>query len=270
MIILEETISTGLVGLPDRNWDGRFIGIAREISSWSKDPSTKVAAIAVNEDRRVVAQGYNGFPAKCDDSKLLSDDRVSKYEMMVHAEANVIYNACNSGTKLSQSTIFIYGMYPCPDCVKALAQVKVARIVFQLGESQNLEKWKNDFDLSRVLMHILGIGFTHYQNLENLQKGLDTYKENWNAHDFPLPEWAIQRSSGNYMQIGAHLATKDGRKHGNAYVDHFENDIAIILTDIGNAMHMRLEELQSNFYPPSYIMDIEEARKKRGINDNID
>lgn len=162
MIVLEETISTNLVGLPNRKWDERFIGIAQEISSWSKDPSTKVGSIAANEDRRVIAQGYNGFPAKCDDSKLLTDDRISKYEMTVHAEANVIYNACNSGTKLHHVTVFIYGMYPCPECVKAMAQVKVARIVFQLGVSQNLDKWKNDFDLSRVLMHILGIGFTMY------------------------------------------------------------------------------------------------------------
>ena len=30
-------------------WDYRFIKLAKEIASWSKDPSTKVGAIAVND-----------------------------------------------------------------------------------------------------------------------------------------------------------------------------------------------------------------------------
>lgn len=143
-------------------WDLRFMEIARCISTWSKDPSTKVGAIAVNDKRRITAQGYNGFPSSLDDSRITTDDRLSKYQKTIHAEDNVIFNACNSGTSLNQSTIFIFGMYPCPDCIKGLSQVGIIRIVFQIGYSENLEKWKNDFDVSRVLMHDLDIGFTHY------------------------------------------------------------------------------------------------------------
>lgn len=164
MVILEEVLSLKLAGdRVSQKWDERFLGIASLISTWSKDPSTKVGAVAVNCDRRIVGQGYNGFPAGCKDDKYKYDDRVSKYEMTIHAEANAIYNACNSGISLDLSTLFIFGMYPCPECVKALAQVRVARIVFQLGESQNVQNWENKFDLSRVLMHDLGIGFTHYK-----------------------------------------------------------------------------------------------------------
>ena len=42
-------------------WDDRFLDIAREISTWSKDPSRKIGAIAVR-DRKILATGYNGFP----------------------------------------------------------------------------------------------------------------------------------------------------------------------------------------------------------------
>ena len=31
----------------DSTWWPRYLGIAKEVSSWSKDPSTKVGAIAV-------------------------------------------------------------------------------------------------------------------------------------------------------------------------------------------------------------------------------
>lgn len=180
MIVLEETLPIKLPGIITdnwRKWDYRFLGISKEISGWSKDPSTKVGAIAVNESRRIVAQGYNGFPSGCNDEKCKLDDRLSKYEWTIHAEANTIYNACNSGTNLLHSTVHIFGMYPCPECVKAMSQVKVARIVFQIGRSDNLVKWKNDFDLSRVMMHDLGIGFSHYQDLTELKKGLSDYQK---------------------------------------------------------------------------------------------
>ena len=43
-------------------WDKRYLELAKEISTWSKDPSTKVGAIAVSDQGGVIAQGYNGFP----------------------------------------------------------------------------------------------------------------------------------------------------------------------------------------------------------------
>jgi dCMP deaminase len=149
-------------------WDERFLDVARIISTWSKDPSTKVGAIAVNVERKIVAQGYNGFPAGCDDSPAFYDNRESKYSRIIHAETNVICNACNAGVGLHCATIYIYGMYPCPECVKLLAQVQVGRIVFTVGETQNLEKWKSDFDTSKALMRELHIGYAHYTDREVL------------------------------------------------------------------------------------------------------
>jgi deoxycytidylate deaminase len=36
----------------------------------SKDPSTQVGACIVNEDKRIVGIGYNGFPKGCSDDDL--------------------------------------------------------------------------------------------------------------------------------------------------------------------------------------------------------
>lgn len=163
MIILEETLSIQLTANHCiHKWDRRFLEVAQLVSTWSKDPSTKVGALAVNVERRMLAQGYNGFPAKIKDEDYLMREREVKYKLTIHAEDNIIFNACNHGIDLTLSTVYIFGMYPCPDCVKHLSQVRIARIVFQLGPSQNSDEWKHKFEDSRNLMRRLGIGFTHY------------------------------------------------------------------------------------------------------------
>ena len=43
-------------------WDERFIDLARHISQWSKDPSTKVGCVVIGEDREIRSTGFNGFP----------------------------------------------------------------------------------------------------------------------------------------------------------------------------------------------------------------
>jgi hypothetical protein len=90
------------------------------------------------------------------------------------------------------------------------------------------------------------------------------------TQSFPLPEWAERLSDGNYMESGAQLATRDGRRTGNAYVDSIEHHdalgkLALVVTDMGNTFRMTIKELEDAFYPPEYVMRIEEARARRGV-----
>jgi dCMP deaminase len=43
-------------------WIVRFLDLARTVSQWSKDPSTKVGAVIADNQQRVVSLGFNGFP----------------------------------------------------------------------------------------------------------------------------------------------------------------------------------------------------------------
>lgn len=100
--------------------------LAREVSTWSKDPSTKVGAVLVR-DRRIVATGYNGFPrGMVDDERL--DSREAKYKRVIHAEQNCLLYA---GIDRSRGgTIYIYGMRgPCNHCAKHLIQAELRRVV---------------------------------------------------------------------------------------------------------------------------------------------
>ena len=71
------------------NWDCRLIELAKTISTWSKDPSTKVGAVIVDSNRRILSTGYNGFPKGIKDDERL-ENRDEKLEMIVHAEINAI------------------------------------------------------------------------------------------------------------------------------------------------------------------------------------
>ena len=60
-------------------WDVRFIELAKHISLWSKDPSTKVGCVVVGEDREIRSTGFNGFPRGIDDDDERLMDREKKY-----------------------------------------------------------------------------------------------------------------------------------------------------------------------------------------------
>tara|TARA_B100001063_G_scaffold121412_1_gene113362 strand:+ start:1218 stop:1646 length:429 start_codon:yes stop_codon:yes gene_type:complete len=112
-------------------WDKRYIGLAKHIATWSKDPSTKIGAVAIGEKGQVLAQGYNGFPRGITDSDDRLMDRETKYKYVVHAEMNCIYNATYNGVSLQGATIYIYGLPVCHECAKGLIQVGIKRVVYK-------------------------------------------------------------------------------------------------------------------------------------------
>ena len=69
-------------------WDMRYMALAKEVSTWSKDPSTQVGTVAVGSKGQVLSQGYNGFPRGVDDDISRLEIRETKYKYVVHAEMN--------------------------------------------------------------------------------------------------------------------------------------------------------------------------------------
>ena len=49
------------------SWDQYFMGIALLSAERSKDPSTQVGACIVDDNNRILSEGYNGMPAGCED-----------------------------------------------------------------------------------------------------------------------------------------------------------------------------------------------------------
>lgn len=109
-------------------WDNRFIDIAKSVSGWSKDPSRQIGAIAVR-NRKILSTGYNGFPKGIEDTEERYNNRELKYQYVVHAEMNCIYNAAENGISLRDSTLYIYGLPVCGDCALGIIQAGVSRVV---------------------------------------------------------------------------------------------------------------------------------------------
>ena len=124
--------------LKQRAKDIRFLNLAKEISTWSKDPSTKVGAVVVGDKDQIVSQGYNGFPRGFNDSDEIYKNRPLKYKYIIHAEANAIYNALFNGSFVEGATIYVHGLPVCGECAKAIVQSGISRVVY---DSEPKEKW---------------------------------------------------------------------------------------------------------------------------------
>lgn len=133
------------------NWNERYMQMAKEVSLWSKDPNTKVGAVAVGEKGQILSQGYNGFPRGIFDSPERLNDRETKYKYVVHAEMNVIYNATYSGVSLDGAKLYVYGLPVCSECAKGIIQVGIKEVYIS-QECMDLrphwnESWQKSSDM---------------------------------------------------------------------------------------------------------------------------
>jgi dCMP deaminase len=138
-------------------WNHRYLDLAAQVASWSKDPSSKIGAVAVGGKGQILSQGYNGFPRGVNDSDERYNDRPTKYKLVVHAEMNVIYNATYNGVSLDGSTIFVVGLPCCSDCAKGIVQVGIKKIVMP---SQDIpDSWKDSWALSKSIFEEAGVDY---------------------------------------------------------------------------------------------------------------
>ena len=141
-------------------WDLRFVKLAEEVASWSKDPSTQVGAIAVNRIGSVVAQGYNGFPRGIQDTDLRYQDRELKYQYVVHAEMNCIYNAALNGSSLDGCTLYVWPLPVCRECCKGIIQSGIERVVSpDFTDPVKEERWKESCSQTMDMFQEAGIDY---------------------------------------------------------------------------------------------------------------
>lgn len=138
-------------------WHLRFLSIAKEVSTWSKDPSTQVGAVAV-KDKVILSTGYNGFPRGIEDTMDRYENRQEKYRYIVHGEMNCIYNAAHIGSKLDGSDMYVYGLPTCSECAKGIIQIGVKRIFACYPESIN-ERWSESEKLSSDMYKQAGVDY---------------------------------------------------------------------------------------------------------------
>lgn len=97
-----------------------YLDLARQVSTASKDPSTKVGAVIVGLRKEIVSVGFNGFPMGMNDDPALYEDREEKYSRIIHAEMNALLFA--SRPLEEGCTLYTWPFGPCDRCMVHMLQ----------------------------------------------------------------------------------------------------------------------------------------------------
>jgi dCMP deaminase len=147
-------------------WDLRFLGLAKHIGSWSKDPSTKVGCVIADSRNRLVGTGFNGFPHGVKDLPERLEDRDLKYKLVQHAERNAVAFSTND---ISGCTAYVWPQPPCAQCAGALIQAGIKRIVAP-DIPRDHERWGRDHELAFEMYAEAGVvvDFERLEDIENM------------------------------------------------------------------------------------------------------
>lgn len=145
-----------------KKWDKRFLTLAKHVSGWSKDPSTKVGAVITDLDNRIVSMGYNGFPRLVEDSTERQENRDLKLKLIMHAEVNALLFA-----RGPVSTCWMYTtLLPCAQCAGKIIQSGISRVVTIEAPKALQERWSADFELTRVVLKEAGVQVSEYDAVD--------------------------------------------------------------------------------------------------------
>jgi dCMP deaminase len=164
-IVLKEIIPETTKRKDYISWDEYFMGIALLAAHRSKDPSTQVGACIVDQDKKIVGIGYNGFPIGCSDdefpwgrdAKNIND---TKYPYVVHAEPNAILNSTKD---LKGCKIYTAPIFPCNECAKLIIQSGIKEVIYLSDRYQE----KDFMKASRRLLKAAGIKITKLKPTKN-------------------------------------------------------------------------------------------------------
>lgn len=110
------------------DWHDYFLSQAILVSVRSPDTQTKVGAIFVNSDHRIVSTGFNGFVPGAPDSEL-PNTRPNKYPFMLHAEKNALLSCARQG-KSTDGLIAYTFAEPCWNCLYDMVGAGIREVHF--------------------------------------------------------------------------------------------------------------------------------------------
>lgn len=214
----------------------------------SKDPTTQVGACIVNDERKIVATGYNGFPNGCSDTDF-PWDKSGKHLYVCHAEQNAILNK-NTTAHVRGCSMYV-ALFPCNECAKIIIQSGIHEVVYMSDKHAH----KPETIASKRMFTATGVRFWQFQprhlrvvidfmaadiGINKLTLSSPPQKKQQNNHSSPPPPppssamrrtnyltWtdyfmasaflAAQRSKDPNTQVGACIINDDHKLVGIGY-----------------------------------------------------
>lgn len=145
-------------------WDDYFMSIAFLAAKRSKDPQEQDGATIVDDLKRIVSIGYNGFPTGCSDDVLPwaemdgKKDTIlhSKDAYMCHAAVNAILNKISTDVK---GSIMFLTTFPCKECAKLIIQSGISEVLY-CGD-KHVDSVSSR--ASRIMFHMASIKLRQYK-----------------------------------------------------------------------------------------------------------
>lgn len=137
------------------DWDDFFLSLVDAAAKKSKDRSTRVGAVIVDDRNAVISLGYNGFPRGVNDNFDDRHSRPDKYKWTEHAERNAIYNAAANGFAVKGCRMYLR-WYPCCDCARAIIQSGIIELIATEPDF-NDPQWGEDFVIASTMLSEGGV-----------------------------------------------------------------------------------------------------------------
>lgn len=115
-----------------KSWDNYYMSIALTVAQRSTCDRAYVGAVIVDEEKRLVATGYNGSAGNdmehcIDIGHAMRDGHCIA---TVHAEQNAIADCARTGKSTKDTSIYVTH-FPCLNCTKLIIAAGIKRVCFK-------------------------------------------------------------------------------------------------------------------------------------------
>lgn len=150
----------------ENKWDRRFLNMAlNEVTQWSRDPSTKVAAVIVDPSNHIRAVSYNGFPKGIADTDERLNNRAIKYQLVQHAEANGISTCSKLGISTDGCTMAVTHL-PCSTCAGLMINAGIKKVITRTPSPEFAARWADAQKLTVDMFKEAGVQLIILDELE--------------------------------------------------------------------------------------------------------
>lgn len=157
-------------------WNIHFMQHAQLVSTLSKDESTKVGCVIVSPKKVILSTGYNGFPRGVNDNVPERKTRPTKYDYVVHAEANAILNAGRNGTDKLEGAILYVTMPPCTHCAGEIINAGIKEVIYlEPEEKKKIPGWRDSLNISFTMFDEAGVIYRSMSRKKLLTKRMLDY-----------------------------------------------------------------------------------------------